>query len=437
MGPPQRSETGSGCSCASAPGRHRGDPAVVIRRRFQALPYGSVLVAALSVTETISWGIVYYTFPVLLRSMERDLGASRVAVTGALSIALAVSALAGVPAGRWLDRYGPRALMTAGSCLAAGLLLAWSRVQGLGALYAVWGAMGLAMAAILYEPAFAAVVHWFPHRRERALLIVTLVAGLASTIFMPVAAWLLERLGWRLTIQVLAVFLAATTIPIHALVLRSGPAGRPPVTAAAEPDSEGVPLRAALATVVFWVLAVAFAASSFIAVSVSVHALPYLTQRGYSSTLAAAAVGWMGAMQLAGRLVFVPVVSRFGSGRATAAIFLVQGAGLALLAMVGRFPLLVVVIVLLGAANGMATLARATAIAEHFGRRHYGSVSGAIAVGANGARALAPIGASLLTIWLGGYGRTFGVLAGIAALAGLAILAMELRVSSGLQSLEQ
>lgn len=89
----------------------------MIRRRYQALPYGWVLVAVLSVTETISWGIVYYAFPVVLRAMELDLGASRVAVTGALSLALAVSALAAVPAGRWLDRYGPRALMTAGSCL--------------------------------------------------------------------------------------------------------------------------------------------------------------------------------------------------------------------------------------------------------------------------------------------------------------------------------
>ncbi len=400
----------------------------MIRRGFQALPYGWVLVAALSVTETISWGIVYYTFPVLLQSMERDLEVSRVAATGALSVALAVSALAAVPVGRWLDRYGPRALMTAGSCLAVGLLLLWSRVHGLSALYAVWGAMGLAMAAILYEPAFAAVVHWFPHRGERALLIVTLVAGLASTIFMPVAAGLLERLGWRMTIQVLAALLAATTIPIHALVLRSGPAGRPPVTAASPLASEGVPLRAALATAVFWVLAVEFAASSFIAVAVSVHALSYLTQRGYSFTLAAAAVGWMGAMQLPGRLLFVPVVSWFGSGRATASVFLAQGAGLVLLAMIGRLPLLVLVVVLLGAANGMATLVRATTVAERFGRRYYGSVSGAIAVGANGARALAPIGASLLTVWLGGYARMFGVLAGIAVLAGVAILATELRV---------
>jgi MFS family permease len=397
---------------------------LVIRRGYQALPYGWVLVAALSVTETISWGIVYYAFPVVLRAIERDLGTSRVAVTGALSLALAVSALAAVPAGRWLDRYGPRALMTAGSCLAAGLLLAWSRVHALGALYAVWGAMGLAMAAILYEPAFAAIVHWFPHRRERALLILTLVAGLASTIFMPVTAWLLERFGWRMTIQLLAVFLALTTIPIHAFVLRSGPAGRPPVTAA-EPASEGVPLRAALETVVFWVLAAAFAASSFIAVAVSVHALSYLTQHGYSSALAAAAVGWMGAMQLLGRLLFVPVVSWSGSGRATAMIFLVQGAGLVLLAMIGRLPLLILMVVLLGSANGMATLARATTIADRFGLRYYGSVGGAIAVGANGARALAPIGASLLTVWLGGYGKMFGALAVIAVLAGAAILATE------------
>jgi MFS family permease len=395
-------------------------------RGIQAVPHGWVLVAALSVTETISWGIVYYTFPVLLQAMERDLGASRVGVTGALSVALAVSALAGVPAGRWIDRHGPRWLMTAGSCLAAGLLLAWSRVHSLAALYAVWGVMGLAMAAILYEPAFAAVVHWFPHRRERALLTVTLVAGLASTIFMPVAAWLLDRIGWRTTVQVLAGFLAVTTIPIHALVLRSRPAGRAGA-ASAEPAPEGVPLRAALATVVFWVLGAAFAAGSFIAVAVSVHGLPYLTQRGYSPALAAAAVGWMGAMQLPGRLLFVPVVSRLGSGLATAAIFLAQGAGLVLLALVGRLPVLLAVIVLLGSANGMSTLARATAIADRFGRRYYGSVSGAIAVGANGARALAPVGASMLSVWLGGYGWMFGALAIMAVLAGGALVVTELR----------
>jgi len=110
--------------------------------------------------------------------------------------------------------------MTAGSCLATAILFARSRVGGLGGLYAVWSVMGLAMAMTLYEPAFAAVVQWFPSHRDRALLIVTLVGGLASTIFMPVAAWLLVRLGWRTAVEALAALLAATTIPLHALVLR-------------------------------------------------------------------------------------------------------------------------------------------------------------------------------------------------------------------------
>jgi MFS family permease len=385
-------------------------------------PYGWILVAGLSVTEIISWGITYYSFPVVLQAMERDLGASRAAVTGALSVALAVSALAAIPVGRWLDRYGPRALMTAGSCLAAGLLLAWARVESLGALYIVWAGMGIALAAILYEPAFAAIVQWFPYSRDRALLVVTLAGGLASTIFLPITAALVERLGWRTTIEVLAAFLAVTTIPIHALVLRPAPAAPQSTEVRRDPGPGGMSLSEALSTAIFWILAVAFAASTFVAATVSVHGIPYLTSRGYSTTSAAAAVGWMGAMQLLGRLLFVPIASRLGVNTATASIFLAQGAGMALLASVTRLPSLIPVIVLLGAANGMATLARATAVAEVFGRRYYGSINGALGLWANGARAVGPVGASLLAVWLGGYEPVFWVLAAVVASAGVTVL---------------
>lgn len=382
------------------------------------LSYGWVIAAALAVSEAISWGILYYSFPVFLRAMQTDLGVSQVAITGALSAALAVSALAAVPVGWWLDRHGPRALMTAGSCLATVTLLVWSRVGGLAGLYAVWCMMGLAMAMTLYEPAFAAVVQWFPSHRDRALLVVTLVGGLASTIFMPVAAWLLVRVGWRTAVEALAALLAATTIPLHALVLRPAPRDVSPGRRDEPPGRSDVPLRAAVTTAAFWVLAIAFAVSSFIAVAVSVHGIPFLTQHGYSATRAAALVGWMGAMQLPGRLCVVPVARWWGAARATASIFLAQGAGMALLASAVRLPILVPVILFVGAANGMSTLARATTVAELFGRRSYGSVNGAIGLGASAARALGPVGTSLLVAWLGGYERAFLVVAGAMALAG-------------------
>ena len=157
--------------------------------RLARFDYGWVVVATLCVTETVSWGILYYGFPVFLAPMERDLGASRVAVTGAFTIGMGVAALAALPVGRWLDRRGPWALMTLGSCLGTALMVAWSRVESLPALYVVWTLMGLALAATLYEPAFGAVVRWFPTRnRDRALTTVTLAGALASTIFMPIAA---------------------------------------------------------------------------------------------------------------------------------------------------------------------------------------------------------------------------------------------------------
>src|SRR3989442_11439941 len=161
--------------------------------------------------------------------MEADLGCSRVEITCAFSVGMGVAALAALPVGRWIDRHGARALMTLGWCLATALLVVWSRVESLPELYAVWCLMGLALAARLYEPAFAGVVGWFATRgRDKALLTGTLAGALASTIFMPLEAWLVGRLGWRGALVALAVTLAMITIPLHALVLRPAPRSAPP-----------------------------------------------------------------------------------------------------------------------------------------------------------------------------------------------------------------
>ncbi len=393
------------------------------------LDYGWAVVAGLCVTETVSWGIIYYGFPVMLRPMEAELGFSRAEITGAFSAGLAVAALAGLPVGRWIDRHGARSLMTVGSILATALVVLWASSHTLLALYSVWILMGLAMAAVLYEPAFAAIVGWFPARhRDRALLAVTIVAGFASTIFMPIEAWLLVRFGWRQSLLMLAAVLAVITIPIHVLVLRRPPhAARPRDGAITHDDRPGVTLSVAARTAVFWVLAAAFFAGNFTTNSVTVHVIPYLSEHGYSPTVAAVTIGWMGAMQVPARIFFAPIAARFGHGGVTAAIFFMQAAAMVQLALVSYVPTLVPMIVMQGAANGMATLARATAIAAIFGPLHYGSIAGAIALGANGARAFAPVGASLLRDALGSYEAVFWLMAALLVVAATAV-ALTLRL---------
>jgi sugar phosphate permease len=129
------------------------------------------IVGALSVTETVSWGVLYYAFAVFLLPMQHDLGFSAPQLAGAFSLALLVSAVVGVGVGRYLDRRGPRGLMTLGSVAGALLVLLWSRVHGLAAFYALWIAIGVVMATVLYEPAFTVVAKWFrsADARRRAL----------------------------------------------------------------------------------------------------------------------------------------------------------------------------------------------------------------------------------------------------------------------------
>ncbi|HTO11575.1 MAG TPA: MFS transporter [Candidatus Binatia bacterium] len=395
---------------------------MTVRLGAREIYYGWVIVAAVSVTETVTWGIIYYGFPVFLRPMEQDLGASRVAITAAFSIGLGVAALAALPVGRWIDRHGGRGLMTAGSCLATVLTFAWGRVESLPALYAVWFLMGLAMAATLYEPAFAVVVSWFRERRDRALLVVTLVAGFASTIFMPIEAWLLTRVGWRSALTILAVVLAVITIPIHALVLRRGRTTTRPAGGDTRVSVPGMTLAEAARTLVFWVLALAFFVGNFATAAVSVHLIPYFVDRGYSATLAAAIIGWMGAMQVPGRLLFVPISVWLGARWMVASVFFGQAVGLAQLPLISVIGTALPFILVMGASNGMSTLSRATSLAQIFGARHYGAISGAVALGANGARAIGPVGASLLLLAFGEYPSVFWTFAASLVLASLAVL---------------
>src|SRR2546429_4784028 len=181
--------------------------------------------------------------------------ASPATVTGALTASVLAGAAMAVPVGRWLDRHGGRALMTTGSCAATALVVAWSQVHGIVQLYLVQVGIGVTTAMVLYEPALAVVVSWFDaRRRSKAVLGVIVVAGFASTIFMPLAGALLDRYGWRTTLLILAAVHGTITVPLHALAVR-----RPPQPAAQHhrptPADRALVVRVALRDRRFWWLA--------------------------------------------------------------------------------------------------------------------------------------------------------------------------------------
>jgi len=130
----------------------------------------------LCVTQVTSWGILYYAFPVLAGTISSDTGWTMPALTAALSAGLVASALLGIVVGRWLDRHGPRGLMTGGSVVAVGAVAGIAIAPSFGWFVAAWLLAGVAMSATLYPPAFAALTRWYGPRRVRALTVLTLAA---------------------------------------------------------------------------------------------------------------------------------------------------------------------------------------------------------------------------------------------------------------------
>jgi MFS family permease len=384
--------------------------------------YGWTIVAVLAVTETISWGVLYYAFAVFLPSMQRELAWSKTELTGAFSLALATSALAAFPVGRWLDRHSPRPLMTGGSLGAALLVLAWSQAHQLLLFYLVWVGIGLAMACVLYEAAFTVVTKWFRERRRQALTAVTLVGGFASFVFSPLSNWLIDAQGWRGALITLAVVLATVTVPLHALFLRPAPAPGDQEATPLVPGDIPAPLRelaaeTAVGSSAFWHLTAAFVLSSFAISAVAVHLIPYLLEGGRSASFAAFAAGLMGVMQVPGRVVFAGTARLLPRSWEAPAVFLLQAVGLAVLAATTTATGVIAAVCLFGMGNGMATLVRATMIADAYGAAFYGSIAGISAAFATGSRAVAPVVAAGAYVAFNGYKPLLWLLAAGAVLA--------------------
>jgi MFS family permease len=361
--------------------------------------YGWRIAWSLALTQTIGYGILYYAFSVFVKPMEAELGWSRAQTSFAFSLALLVEGVLALPIGRWIDKHGARGLMTLGSVLGSLFVVAWSYVNSLTALYLVWLGIGVASAMVLYPVAFTVIAVWFQKSRAKAMLVVTLTAGLASTIFIPLCTYLIEALAWRNALLVLASLLALTTIPLHALVLRRRPQDlglSPDGGPNKETKKVSITHHTATRSATFWFLTLAFSLSGLTSIVIAAHLIPLLSERGYSVDLVALAAGSVGLMQLAGRIFYTPSSERFPLFRVSAIFFALQGiALLCLLILPGAYGLWLFA-GCFGIANGSLSLAKAALIAETYGAANYGSISGSMTGITAFVTTFAPLGAGVL-----------------------------------------
>ena len=377
------------------------------------------LVAALAVTTTVGYGVLTYAFSVLLGPMSHELEISTTTAVGASTTAVLVSGLMSIPVGRWLDVRGGRGLMTSGSVLASVAVLGWSQVQNSVQLYGVFVAIGIASAMVLYPPAFAVVVAAAaPASRTNAILSITLVGGLASSIFLPLTGRLVHGYGWRTTLVLLAGVLAVTTIPLHAVAVRRIKPQATPRTDSAE--GRGAPARV-LRDPGFWLLAGAFVVHSAALAVISVHLVLYLVSLGHPPARAAALAGLLGLLSVTGRLVTSLSARWLPMATITAGILFVQGVAISLLPVVGRQVAGAVgCLVLFGLGFGVSSIATPAILLDRYGATGFGTISGLLTTPTTVAKALGPLGGAGLANAFG-YRPLILTVAGGCAVAAVAL----------------
>ncbi len=257
-------------------------------------------------------------------------------------------------------------------------------------------------------------------QRLRSLTAVTLVAGLASTVFAPLTAWLLDPLGWRGTYLVLAGFVAATRVA-HWLGLRAAwPVSHHDEVVSDEPGNNPT---TAFVRSDFWLLVAGMTLAGFAVSAVVVNLVPLLTEHGLSvraaSRLSSASAASARSPDASSTHAWQPPPTPATRTWAVLAVVALTTLGLAEI----RDPVVVVGVLSFvgGMARGLFTLIQATAVADRWGTRHYGSRSGLLSGATMGAAAIAPWAGASVAAALDGYSTAFWLLA-VGAILGAVLI---------------
>jgi MFS family permease len=380
-------------------------------------------VCALGIVQITAWGTSYYCLGVLAGPIAADTGWSSGLVYFGFTVALLVMGLASTAAGRAVDRYGARSVMSVGIVVVSASLAALAHARSESAYFAAWAVIGLGMRLCLYDAAFAALVQVVPSRGRRAISYLTLFGAFASSVFWVLGHYLNESHGWRQTLLLFALINAAVCLPLLwiGLARREAPGRREEGGPAGGPD--GPPLAGRARAVAIVLFSAIMSLNGFVFGVITVQFVPLLEAAGLGAAAAVWVASLKGFAQFGGRIVEIAfarnlraiTVARLAIGVLPLAFLLLLAAGASLHALIA-FTLL------MGAAQGVITIVRGAVPLALFGATGYGAVLGLIAMPVLVVNAASPTLFALIV-------DTWGWSVGEVALLGCSVascLAMEL-----------
>jgi sugar phosphate permease len=371
---------------------------------------------------------------VIIVPMETEFGWDRTSISFAVMLSLFAFGFGAPLAGSLVDRFGPRRVMLASLALTGVGLTPLITITELWQLHLFWGLfVGIGTGAVSGVLGATVAQRWFNKNRGLVLGLFSAATATGQLLFVPTMISLNSLGGWRVAVGVVTIITALVLIPI-VFLMRNRPSdigaepygGAVQTTAEQNTDERSTPLRDALRTRDFWLLAMSFFICGYTTNGlIGTHLLPHTLEHGFTEVASAGAIGLMGIMNVFGALSSGWLSDRYDNRKLLAAYYGFRGLSLAALPFIIEYRGLLIFAVIYGL-DWVATVPPTINLtAQRFGRKSVGTLYGWIFCSHMIGAGIAAQAGGFFRDWLGDYHLIFIS----AALMGIIASTLSLRIS--------
>ena len=366
----------------------------IVKERFSKVFYGWWVVAATCAVNAIGGGVYFYGFSVFFLPIKTALNLSSASTSLIFSLSRAEGAVEGPIAGYLIDKFGPRIMLTIGAFIVAIGYILLSQVNSfLWFLTIYLGVISLAFNATFSGSAMAVVNNWFIRRKGLAMAISIAAYSLGGSIIAPLLAFGIHHLGWRTTMALSGIMLAAVVVPF-AQLLRSSPEalglkpdGDTP-RIESKLDEVGVKpilssvdftVSEALRTKSYWLLAIGTMLRTGTLGTLIVHFVPIMVWKGNSEQTAAVMLGIMAFLSIPMRIGIGWLGDRWSRSKMLAAGMALGAFSLIILQNANSSFQVWLFISVFSVVEGLSALNWAL-VGDYFGRKRFATLRGILSL---------------------------------------------------------
>ncbi len=406
-----------------------------LRRVF----YGHWIVAVTFICLTVAMGCGSFVYSLFVPPLQQAMGWSRGEIMAGYTVFFVTMGLVSPLVGRIVDLKGARRIMPLGALIMGLGFVLLSLMQSLYVLYLGYVLVGVGAAGFASVPCSAVVSNWFKRSRGTAIGLMSSGIGAGGVVMPPVVDYFLGSTGWRGAYFALAVIIWVSVIPLALLVVRTRPSDmglQPDGMAAPVADvngkkpsaASGIPLKVAIRTAAFWLIAMSFVLSAFGRMGALQSQGPNLIDLGFPAATAALALSIIGFGSGVGKFIFGWLCDRTSLKAAGAIGMLLQAGGVVvMLGITASSPDIAIwtysLLLGLGAGSWLPIVSMLTS--GSFGLKYYGSIYGLISLMLNVGTAAGPLVAGLMFDAMGTYRSAFIVCAVLCTVAVPMVLAVK------------